>query len=327
MTDPTSTAGERARALVRRWRKTADQVVASVAAIRSADPSLANDAEDMDNRRGRLKARGLDLEAVIGTDDSLWLTFLSQGLTAARAVGRVVSVDGLPVTPVGTGVLVSRRLLLTNHHVIPDPAAANRMGVQLGYEYNDDGTERAPQLYRFDPDAAFFTDTDMDFTVVAVADLNGAPAGDPYGVVRLIADQGKALKSERLNVIHHPGGDRKRVSVRENRFVAEDDIWVRYTSDTRPGSSGAPVFNDQWEMVALHHAGVPARDGVAAMLIDADPAAGYGDPATNGAGSPATGYIANEGVRVSRIIRRLTDATDPAPAAIVEQLVAKGTGS
>lgn len=50
------------------------------------------------------------------------------------------------------------------------------------------------------------------------------------------------LKGECLNVIHHPGGERKRLSIRENRLVAEDDLWLRYASDTRRGSSGAPAL-------------------------------------------------------------------------------------
>jgi V8-like Glu-specific endopeptidase len=34
---------------------------------------------------------------------------------------------------------------------------------------------------------------------------------------------------------------------------------VQYTTDTLPGSSGSPVFNDNWEVVALHHAGGPLK--------------------------------------------------------------------
>ena len=143
---------------------------------------------------------------------------------------------------------------------------------------------------------------DRDFTVVVVSTVDGAP-GDRYGSTRLIAAPGKALRAERLNVIHHPNGDRKRISIRENRMVAEDDTWLRYTSDTEPGSSGAPVFNDQWEMVALHHGAIPRR---------------------NRAGRRLTGYMANEGVRVSQIIRRLTATTDPAPKDIVDEILSNG---
>ena len=34
-----------------------------------------------------------------------------------------------------------------------------------------------------------------------------------------------------------------------------DDNVVQYLTDTMPGSSGSPVFNAAWEVVALHHSG------------------------------------------------------------------------
>jgi V8-like Glu-specific endopeptidase len=304
----------------KRWNDTEDQVSATVAAIDAADPYLANDNTEITARHARLKKWRLGLEAIVGEDDSLWLTFLSQGLSAAEAVGRIV-LAGKPPTPIGTGVLVSRRMLLTNNHVIPDPATAAELAVEMGYEYNDDGSERAAETYPLDPDAGFFTDADRDFTVVAVSDIDGVAPGDQYNTIRLISKPGKALKGERLNVIHHPNGDRKRISVRENRMVAEDDIWLRYTSDTRPGSSGAPVFNDQWEMVALHHGGIPRRDHLGRRLTRA------GQPLADAGDGVPVDYIANEGVRVSRIIQRLTSTTDPAPVAVVQEILATGADS
>jgi V8-like Glu-specific endopeptidase len=139
--------------------------------------------------------------------------------------------------------------------------------------------------------------------------------------VELIPQPGKALKAERLNVIHHPNGDRKRISIRENRMVAEDDIWLRYASDTRPGSSGAPVFNDQWEMVALHHGSVARHDAAGRRLTTSGQAVGEGDN-----GSPVD-YVGNEGVRVSRIIRRLTESTEPAVAALIQEILQTGEQS
>ena len=36
--------------------------------------------------------------------------------------------------------------------------------------------------------------------------------------------------------------------------------FLYYRTDTEPGSSGSPCFNDPWELVALHHSGVPDLD-------------------------------------------------------------------
>ena len=59
------------------------------------------------------------------------------------------------------------------------------------------------------------------------------------------------------NIIQHPGGDPQQVALRDNKVVESLDHFIRYEADTQPGSSGSPVFNDQWQLAALHHSGVP----------------------------------------------------------------------
>jgi V8-like Glu-specific endopeptidase len=287
-----------------RWQESTDKVDAALAAVRERRLDMANTDAEIERRQRRLKSHGLDLEGIVDKDDSVWLTFFSRGLTVARAVGRVVRTPPRqPIRPEGTGVLISSQLLLTNNHVIPEAAEAAEMGVQFHYEYGDDGQELQPDLWHFAPGAFFSTDEDLDFTVVAVAEQPGQdPPGRAYGCVRLIEQTGKVLMGEAINVVHHPAGDRKSVSIRENRLVAEDELWLRYLSDTRHGSSGAPVFNDQWEMVALHHGGVPQRDPRGRRLSLA------GTPWTQDMGEDAVAYIGNEGARVSKIVGRLRDA-------------------
>ena len=310
-------------AIAERWRATADQVASTAHAIRERRLILANSAEAITERRNRLQRRNLHLEGIVDEDDSVWLSFFSRGLAAARSVGRVVLLagGGEPVRPAGTGVLVAPALLLTNNHVVWDGERAAAMSVELGYDYDDTGAALPFQACRLEPHRCFWTDEELDFTVVAVADLDGRPPGDKYGVTPLIEPTGKALKTEILNVIHHPGGERKRLSIRENRLVAEDELWLRYASDTSRGSSGAPVFNDQWEMVALHHGGVSVRDAGGAQLSRA------GQRWTENVGDEAKAYLANEGARVSRIVRRLRAAAlDPPARAMVEQALQAGAG-
>ena len=50
--------------------------------------------------------------------------------------------------------------------------------------------------------------------------------------------------------IHLTGG-----TVTRDRATGE--VLHHYSTDTEAGSSGSPVFNDQWEVVALHHSVKP----------------------------------------------------------------------
>jgi endonuclease G, mitochondrial len=64
---------------------------------------------------------------------------------------------------------------------------------------------------------------------------------------------------EVANIVQHPDGRLKEVVLRENRLVARLDTVLHYVADTEPGSSGSPVFNNQWQAIALHHWGGPWR--------------------------------------------------------------------
>lgn len=50
------------------------------------------------------------------------------------------------------------------------------------------------------------------------------------------------------------GGYAKKVTLRNNNLFETAFPCVRYFTDTEAGSSGAPVFNDNWEVIALHRA-------------------------------------------------------------------------
>ena len=118
-----------------------------------------------------------------------------------------------------------------------------------------------------------------------------------FGFLRLDPSVGKVLRGEPLNIIQHPDGAPKRVALRQNRFTALLERFMHYETDTMPGSSGSPVFNDQWQVVCLHHSGVPLRDSQGNILTkdnrvwDED----RDDP-------ELIKWIGNEGVRISRIV-------------------------
>ncbi|MFF4272021.1 trypsin-like serine peptidase [Streptomyces sp. NPDC001536] len=232
-------------------------------------------------------ARRTVLERILGAASELQsVNFLDRGVRAARAVARVSIVEGGRRVGFGTGFLVAERLLLTNNHVLPDVAAATGSFVEFNLEPDVDGLPEPVDSYDLDPRALFVTDADLDYTLVAVAvGSHGKRPGEVHGSLKLIAQQGKIVIGEPVNIVGHPDGRPKEIAVRDNALLNQLPQFLHYHTDTRPGNSGSPVFNDQWEVVALHHAGVPDPDG--------------------------EGWIANEGARVSVVLRHLAQAELP----------------
>src|SRR4051794_13612949 len=58
-----------------------------------------------------------------------------------------------------------------------------------------------------------------------------------------------------VNIIQHPGGLPKQIALYHNLVVFVGGDRVQYLTDTLPGSSGSPVFDSRWRVVALHHKG------------------------------------------------------------------------
>ncbi|MGB7693504.1 MAG: serine protease, partial [Pseudolabrys sp.] len=58
-----------------------------------------------------------------------------------------------------------------------------------------------------------------------------------------------------LYVVGHPLGGGLSFSLQDNLLLDWDQRLVHYRTPTEPGSSGSPVFDDQWRLIAIHHAG------------------------------------------------------------------------
>jgi endonuclease G len=74
-------------------------------------------------------------------------------------------------------------------------------------------------------------------------------------------------QSQGLFILQHPGG--KTLKMANGGVKQSSGAWVEYEVDTLPGSSGSPVFNNRWELVALHsRAGIGQfNKGVAVAAI------------------------------------------------------------
>ncbi|UBV42168.1 endonuclease [Deinococcus taeanensis] len=252
----------------------------------------------------------LSLERLLGANDLVGVAYLDLARSATRAVGRVVlrTPQGRTLG-YGTGWLCSPRVLITNHHVLESAADARTAVVEFNYELRPDGTLRDRVTLPLDPDTLFITSEPLDYTLVAVT-------GDtrPFGWLPCFGSADKHVIGEALSIIQHPSGEPKQVALRENRLVDRLPDFLHYETDTAPGSSGSPVFNDAWEVVALHHSGVPRRDAQGRVLRR------DGQPAAPGTPDTEIDWIANEGVRVSRLLQDLRGRPEASSALIQEVL-------
>src|SRR5664279_523754 len=252
------------------------------------------------------------LERIIGKSrDFLAIQFFDKGTTASRAVCKIATTldDG---ESFGTGFLVTPSLLITNHHVLTSPDDAVRSTAQFNYQISGSNAVLPIESFRLEPARFFLTDQALDFSLVAVAprSANGTPLTS-FGFCPLIGAEGKIIIGQPVNVVQHPKGELKQVVIRENKLLdlpekqanSNIDQFAYYEADTEPGSSGSPVFNDQWEIVALHHSGIPRTNAQGKTIgLDGKVWPPNGD-------TDQIDWVANEGIRASRLVNFITAAT------------------
>ncbi|MCF2446710.1 serine protease [Dyadobacter sp. CY345] len=249
-------------------------------------------------------------ERAIKGNDSLPACYLSDGARIRRTVGRIHIYQRERRVSWGTGFLVGPGLLLTNQHVLDSLDTARVSRVEFDYEEDNTGSIPPTAVFNFEPDIFFMSSPakdGFDYALVAVSP-NARPDSSKgnvllsdYGYNLLYEDLGKLLKGEAINAIHHPEGQPRRISIRENRLTAIDapalkESWIHYETDTEEGSSGSPLFNDQWEVVGIQHAGVEARNAQGEILAIG------GIPWERSMGEKAKLWDANEGLRISRFL-------------------------
>ncbi|VTR92021.1 serine protease : Probable serine protease OS=Sorangium cellulosum (strain So ce56) GN=sce7119 PE=4 SV=1: Trypsin_2 [Gemmata massiliana] len=191
------------------------------------------------------------LEKALGHQSTfLPIHFLEVGLRMAAAVCRVLRAD----RETGTGFLIHGDLLVTNLHVLGSEADAAGAKLQFNYQETPEGRAAEAVDWALDPGTGFWPVPENDLTVVRVS----AGACARWGAVAVGA--AKAQAEERVSIIQHPGGGAKQIAMHRNIVAYAGEKRVQYLTDTMPGSSGAPVFNNRWELVAVHSSGGWIRD-------------------------------------------------------------------
>lgn len=232
-----------------------------------------------------------NLEKIVGPNNAfLDPRVFAEGLTFAE--WRVCRIDYLD-QGIGTGFLVGPDLVLTNHHVVErlleDPEAsagwecrfdlkraangallANGQTVSFHSDWCVDASPPSPHDEEPDPKPDP-EDDELDFALIRLAKRMGdESAGSDKsetarGFVELRAKPVNYVSKRVVLIMQHPKALPMKLA-----FSAEQTITVnarqnriRYTLPTEPGSSGSPVFDGEWNLIALHHSGDPKKENPA----------------------------------------------------------------
>lgn len=242
-------------------------------------------------------------ERVISGDDTLDVNYLEKGVKAGRAVCRINIYSAEGEEGFGTGFLIAPQLLITNHHVIPDAQYASASYAEFNYEKGIHDLPLSLKVFSFEPSKLFYTNEELDYTIVWVAEASTDGFGklQEFGYLHLNPGLGKTKEGNFVSIIQHPDGKMKKVALRQNEVTNLSlPKFIRYVTDTKSGSSGAPVFNDKWEVVALHHAGVPRYNAEGKILNRS------GAVWDKSQGEIQVDWLENEGVRISSIVYDIT---------------------
>lgn len=193
------------------------------------------------------RGTGFPLEAVIGEPNFKEIWWLESAFKAARSVARVKLPSGS-----ATGFLIGPDILMTNHHVFEKAEDAKNAVIQFNYRLLADDTLAKRDDWQCDPDALFMTNPSLDYSVVRMKDKDDKKAGEVWGHLSLDPNV-RVFKNQRVNIVQHPQGRFQEIAFRDNQVKDVTDNYLQYLTDTDYGTSGSPVFNDYFKVVALHN--------------------------------------------------------------------------
>jgi V8-like Glu-specific endopeptidase len=161
----------------------------------------------------------------------------------------------------GTGFLIADTLVLTNFHVLKETAGedlqANAKKAVLRFGAfslaGSNGGENG-QVFKLAEDSIVAQSPipELDFALLKVElKIQAEPSIHPAPL-----DPDVPASNSPLNILHHPEGGAMKLSLSGNGVtgVYQDRGIIQYVTAATGGSSGSPCFNDDWKVVALHHA-------------------------------------------------------------------------
>ena len=177
----------------------------------------------------------------------------------------------------GTGSLIGPDLVLTNRHVVADFLAGDGHSltgtVTCIFDHKKGGggftTEaRKVAVTRVEAssrhavedtqpgpmnDSLEFLDYAMLRLGQPVGDQPITSGGDPRLTMDLTPPEEDPVVNNGLVILQHPGGEPMKIDI--GSVLVRGPTRIRHSVNTKPGSSGAPVFDAALRLVGIHHSG------------------------------------------------------------------------
>lgn len=200
------------------------------------------------------------LEKILGRDRYVSYEFMRRATNCARAVARI---EHQPGQGYGTGFVLrggdlhpnlgDKLVLLTNSHVVSeDPLVSDALRPETAIVTFQIlfAEAKAEQEYAIARQLWSSPPGELDATLLLLEDYPEGIEPCPIAPRLPLADG-----EQRVYVIGHPAGGTLSFSIQDNILLDHEAPRLHYRAPTEGGSSGSPVFNAQWKLVGLHHAG------------------------------------------------------------------------
>jgi|GEM_PF-1012363 len=159
-----------------------------------------------------------------------------KALKARSTVCRIESPIG---NAIGTGVILKNNLLLTCNHIF-SKSQVQKAWVRFGYKAgNYESAKDVSELDFIDKNSGF------DYALLKIKE-------QPQQSKTISINENSILDSgQQIRIIHHPQG--KPVVISDlGQIMQVGEAYIDHNLKTDDGSSGAPIFNLQWELIAIH---------------------------------------------------------------------------
>jgi len=209
------------------------------------------------------------LEKVFGTSPYMPFEAWAAAMDCAKSVCRIETRlnQGFGTGFVVNGRLVSAKLpnepvLITNAHVLSPKGDGNSLTAPQAHAVFYASTDKAGKPHQSAIKKILWSSPPGKFDAT-IATLAKPPA--PKSPLKIASSLPAIAGGPKVYVIGHPGGGGLMFSLNDNELLDHgdpQDFRVHYRTPTEPGSSGSPVFDAQWELIALHHAGGAAMQRI-----------------------------------------------------------------